>query len=269
MSDRTPTDTKPSRQPRKSAPRRRKPANGNTVTASVGKGEAEGTSGATDATAGAPETGPTPPPTGTATLPTRAETQEEVATPKGKRRLATQSKRQHKGHPAAHEKDPATSAPPRQERPGKPSAASRLTASPEVAAAPAVPRALIAVPLDVRWRDLDAFNHVNNSKYLSYLEEARLQWMLTMPGQGLDDHVAPVVAAAHLNYRRPIEWPNAVIVELFVERLGNTSVSIGHRIVARDDTSVVYCDGNVVLVWIDRGTGAAAPLPVEVRTACR
>ena len=57
------------------------------------------------------------------------------------------------------------------------------------------PRVLIRVPLAVRWRDLDAFNHVNNSKYLSYLEEARLQWMLTMPGQGLDALVARPSAA--------------------------------------------------------------------------
>ena len=131
-----------------------------------------------------------------------------------------------------------------------------------------VPVALIRVPLSVRWRDLDAFNHVNNSKYLSYLEEARLRWMLGVPGQGLDDHVAPVVAAAHLNYRRPIEWPAEVDIELFVERLGNTSVSIGHRIVDAHDESVLYCDGNVVMVWIDRGTGRAAELPVAVREAC-
>ncbi|MBW3551311.1 MAG: ABC transporter permease subunit, partial [Proteobacteria bacterium] len=38
------------------------------------------------------------------------------------------------------------------------------------------PIALIRVPMPVRWRDLDAFNHVNNSKYLSYLEEARLRF---------------------------------------------------------------------------------------------
>lgn len=132
----------------------------------------------------------------------------------------------------------------------------------------AAPVALIRVPLSVRWRDLDAFNHVNNSKYLSYLEEARLRWMLGVPGQGLDDHVAPVVAAAHLNYRRPIEWPAEVDVELFVERLGNTSVSIGHRIVDAKDDTVLYCDGNVVMVWIDRGTGRAAELPVAVREAC-
>lgn len=127
---------------------------------------------------------------------------------------------------------------------------------------------LIRLSMPVRWRDLDGFNHVNNSKYLSYLEEARLQWMLTLPGQGMDEHVAPVVAAAHLNYRRPIEWPNEVAIELFVERLGNTSVSIGHRIVAAGQASVLYCDGNVVLVWIDRGSGLAAPLPQAVREAC-
>lgn len=131
-----------------------------------------------------------------------------------------------------------------------------------------VPVALIRVPLSVRWRDLDAFNHVNNSKYLSYLEEARLRWMLSVPGQGLDDHVAPVVAAANLNYRRPIEWPAEVDIELFVERLGNTSVSIGHRIVDAKDDSVLYCDGNVVMVWIDRETGRAAQLPEAVRASC-
>lgn len=133
---------------------------------------------------------------------------------------------------------------------------------------PAPNPALIRVPLSVRWRDLDAFNHVNNSKFLSYLEEARLRWMVTLPGHGMDDHVAPVVAAAHLNYRRPIEWPNELEVELFVERLGTTSLSIGHRIVGANDSSALYCDGNVVLVWIHRETGQPAALPEPVRAAC-
>lgn len=130
------------------------------------------------------------------------------------------------------------------------------------------PAALIRVPMPVRWRDLDAFNHVNNSKYLSYLEEARLQWMLTVPGMGMDDHVAPVVAAAQLNYRRPITWPSQVEIELFVERLGNTSLTVGHRIVDSTDKAALFCDGHVVMVWIDRDSGAAAALPAAVREAC-
>ena len=141
--------------------------------------------------------------------------------------------------------------------------------SPAPAIAEPVPHVLIEVPMPVRWRDLDAFNHVNNSKYLSYLEEARLHWMLGVPGQGLDDDVAPVVAAAHLNYRRPIEWPKQVSITLFVERLGNTSLTIGHRIVDAEDAETLYCDGHVVMVWIDRQTGQAAPLPPAVREACQ
>lgn len=130
------------------------------------------------------------------------------------------------------------------------------------------PFCLIRVPMQVRWRDLDAFNHVNNSKFLSYLEEARLQWMMTIAGEWIDENVAPVVAAAHLNYRRPIAWPNEVAIELFVQRLGNTSLTIGHRIVHAQDAEVLYADGNVVMVWIDRNRGEAAALPASVRSAC-
>lgn len=148
-------------------------------------------------------------------------------------------------------------------------ATSTAAAADAVAApAPAASTELIRVPLSVRWRDLDAFNHVNNSTYLSYLEEARLRWMMALPGEWLDDQVAPVVAASTLNYRRPIEWPNEVLVELFVERVGNSSVTIGHRIVGTGDGAPLYCDGNVVLVWIDRAGGQAAPLPAVVRAAC-
>ena len=130
------------------------------------------------------------------------------------------------------------------------------------------PDPLFRVPMAGRCRDLHAFNHVNNSKYLSYLEEARLHWMIGVPGKGLDDHVAPVVAAAQLNYRRPIGWPAQVVIELFVERLGNTSLTIGHRIVDATDAGVLYCDGHVVMVWIDRDSGVAAALPDPVREAC-
>ena len=160
-------------------------------------------------------------------------------------------------------------APAKARKPRKTAARKRAEAvTPEPAAAPTAQVELIRVPLSVRWRDLDAFNHVNNSKYLSFLEEARLGWMMGLPGQGLEDEVAPVVAAASLNYRRPIAWPAKVMIELFVERLGNTSVTIGHRILDAGDPAVLYCDGNVVMVWIGRDSGRAAPLPDEVRESC-
>ena len=129
------------------------------------------------------------------------------------------------------------------------------------------PRQLARIPMSVRWRDMDAMGHVNNAKYISYLEEARVRWMLGVPGASMSGTIVPVVAATNVNYRAPIVWPNDIVVELFVERLGTSSVTIGHRIVDQKDEGVLYSDGNVVVVWMDTGTGRSAPLPEAIRAA--
>ncbi|WIG54754.1 MAG: Thioesterase superfamily [Rhodanobacteraceae bacterium] len=148
----------------------------------------------------------------------------------------------------------------------------------ETALSPAIParsteqpppsRTLATIPLHVRWRDLDAFNHVNNSSYLTFLEEARLQWLRTVPGEWFSAHAMPVMAAVELHYRKPIEWPAEIDVLLSCERLGTTSMTIGNRIVDRNDHACVYADGNVVMVWVDPATGASVPLPDAIRNAC-
>ncbi|PZP58248.1 MULTISPECIES: acyl-CoA thioesterase [Pseudoxanthomonas] len=132
-----------------------------------------------------------------------------------------------------------------------------------------IPRKVLArVPISVRWRDMDAYGHVNNAKYISYLEEARVRWLHGVTGgQTMGSGISPVVANTDVNYRRPIVWPNDIVVELFVERLGNSSVTIGHRIVADNDDTVLYSDGHVVVVWIDTATGKSAPIPDAVRQA--
>ena len=117
----------------------------------------------------------------------------------------------------------------------------------------------------LRWSDLDAFNHVNNARDLTFLEQARIEWFETIGEPWVTDESAPVVASATLNFKRPIEYPAEVFVELFTERLGNSSVTIGHRILGSDD--VLHCDGHVVAVWVDRSTGKPTPLPAGVRRA--
>ena len=133
--------------------------------------------------------------------------------------------------------------------------------------APVVSAPLFTASLPVRWRDLDAFNHVNNSNYLTYLEEARLQWLSHVPGPWFDDHAMPVMAAVQLNYRRPIEWPAQLRVELYCERLGNSSMTIGHRILDAEHADRLYGDGHVVMVWMDPASGKPVSLPEAIREA--
>ena len=126
---------------------------------------------------------------------------------------------------------------------------------------------LFVAQLAVRWRDLDAFNHVNNASYLTYLEESRLLWLGQIRGPWFDDAAMPVLAASELNYRLPIAWPATLQVELRCERLGNSSLTLAHRIVDAGDPARLYSDGRVVMVWMNPLTGRSVPLPATVRSA--
>jgi len=177
---------------------------------------------------------------------------------------------------------PAAKPAPRKAR-GKPQGGS-TAAKPEVTLesaasetrAPAAPvepvaplrRLLLSTRLDVRWGDMDAFNHVNNAVFLSYLEEARLRWLQGLSGPWLDDNTAPLLAAAHVDYRRPIEWPCTLAIELYADRVGNSSLTLGHRIIDSRDGDVVFSEGHTVMVWIDRRNGKGSKLPDAVRRAC-
>ncbi|OOG60131.1 thioesterase family protein [Rhodanobacter sp. C03] len=125
---------------------------------------------------------------------------------------------------------------------------------------------LYVASLGVRWRDLDAFNHVNNSNFLTYLEEARLQWLQNVR-DWFSEESMPVLAASELQYRRPIEWPASLHIELRCTRLGNSSMTIAHRIVDADDANRLYSDGHVVMVWMNPATGKPVSLPATIRAA--
>ena len=124
--------------------------------------------------------------------------------------------------------------------------------------------ALFRLAIELRWRDLDAFNHVNNSNFMTYLEEARIRWFESLGEPWLTDAFAPLLAAVQMNYRLPIPYPARVVVELFADRIGTTSVTIGHCIASEDGTAL-YADGHVVMVWVDRASGRPIALPEAVR----
>lgn len=127
------------------------------------------------------------------------------------------------------------------------------------------PPVLIRMPIELRWRDLDAFNHVNNANFMTYLEEARIRWFERAGKAWITTTRIPLLAAVQMNYRLPIPYPAQIAVELTADRVGNTSVTLGHRIVGEDGR--VYADGHCVLVWIDTASGKPVPLPEEIRAA--
>jgi acyl-CoA thioester hydrolase len=129
------------------------------------------------------------------------------------------------------------------------------------------PIPLFITPMDVRWQDLDAYNHVNNANYLVYLQEARIRWLELLPEKWYSEDGAPVMARSELNYRLPIEFPADIQIELFADRMGTSSMTVGHRIVSTDDATKIHCDGSVTMVWVNPKTGRPVPIPQVIRDA--
>ena len=129
-------------------------------------------------------------------------------------------------------------------------------------------KTVFEIAMDVRWGDMDAFNHVNNASYLRYIEEARVAWFRGLVPEGwANGDCAPILAAATVNYRRPIGWPERLRITLHAEKLGTKSLTLGHRIESATPDGMLYADGHTVMVWVDRA-GASMPLPPFIRAAC-
>ncbi|MEY3795027.1 MAG: hypothetical protein RLZZ120_138 [Actinomycetota bacterium] len=102
----------------------------------------------------------------------------------------------------------------------------------------------------VRWDDIDAFGHVNNAKYLTYIQEARFLWspLLEM-----------VVAKAEVDYLVPIYVGGRFYdITLWVEQIGNSSFSLGYEVVG--DNGVVHAKVKTVQVAVSMETKKSRPL---------
>ena len=119
--------------------------------------------------------------------------------------------------------------------------------------------------LQVRFRDIDAFGHVNNAVFFSYVEQARIRYLLDVLQPDVDfDRLPLILARVELDYRSPILFDEEVTVETRLDRVGRTSFGMSHRMTAGPDARLVG-DVHTVLVTYDYATSRPMPVPDDWR----
>ncbi len=92
------------------------------------------------------------------------------------------------------------------------------------------------VEIDVRFADTDAMGHVNNAKYLTYCEMARIRYWTDVTGEpiapGHEGAESLILAEARITYRAPVFHGERVTVETRATRIGSTSFTLEHRLTA-------------------------------------
>jgi acyl-CoA thioester hydrolase len=114
----------------------------------------------------------------------------------------------------------------------------------------------------VRFRDLDALGHVNNAVFLTYIESARVAFLLDLGAATTLEDMSIIVARIEIDFRAPVGFGEEVEIAVHASRFGDKSfdldyeLRVGGRVVAQAKS---------VLVGYDYATGETVTIPNEWR----
>jgi len=119
--------------------------------------------------------------------------------------------------------------------------------------------------ITVRFRDIDAMGHVNNAVFSTYVEQARVEYLADVVGSEVPD-VGAVLADLHIDFERPIEYGESVVVHTRVDELGTASIPVVHEVRADGERAAT---AEALMVAYDSEAGESRPIPEAWREAIR
>jgi acyl-CoA thioester hydrolase len=119
--------------------------------------------------------------------------------------------------------------------------------------------------IPIRWGDMDAMGHVNNTIYFRYMEIVRLEWLFKVGGAPNPQGSGPVIVNAFCNFIRQLEFPGDILARHFVANPGRSSFDTYITLERCDTPGVTYAEGGAKTVWTDFQAQKSTPLPDWMR----
>jgi acyl-CoA thioester hydrolase len=115
--------------------------------------------------------------------------------------------------------------------------------------------------IPIRWGDMDAMNHVNNTTYFRYLETIRIEWMRSIGCQPDPSGEGPVIVNAFCNFYKQLEYPGDVRMKMYVSDPARSTFESWGTMERTDNPGVVYAAGGATTIWVNFPAQKSAPLP--------
>ena len=119
--------------------------------------------------------------------------------------------------------------------------------------------------IPIRWGDMDAMNHVNNTVYFRYLETCRIDWMRSIGCLPEPQGVGPVIVNAFCNFYKQLEYPGDVVVKMYVSDPARTTFETWGTMERPDQPGIIYAAGGATTIWVDYAIQKACDLPQWLR----
>lgn len=119
--------------------------------------------------------------------------------------------------------------------------------------------------IPIRWGDMDAMGHVNNTLYFRYMETVRLEWLYKVGGVRDASGNGPVIVNAFCNFIRQLAYPGDVLARHYVAQPGRTSFATYMTLERTDEPGVVCASGGAKTVWVNYAQQKSVALPGALR----
>ena len=120
--------------------------------------------------------------------------------------------------------------------------------------------------IPIRWGDMDAMGHVNNTTYFRYLETVRIDWLYKVAGPSPDAAgEGPVIVNTFCNFLKQLKYPGDVLAKHYVANPGKSSFEAYVTLERTDEPGVLYATGGAKTVWVNYRQERSVALPVAVR----
>ncbi|CAN5224404.1 thioesterase family protein [soil metagenome] len=123
-----------------------------------------------------------------------------------------------------------------------------------------------ATRMAIRWGDMDAMGHVNNTVYFRYLEQARIEWFTEIGCTPDPEGEGPVIINAHCTFIRQLKYPGEIEVRTYVGAAGRSSFETTQDIRRLDEPEIVCSEGGAKVVWVNFPSEKSVALPENIRS---
>lgn len=126
---------------------------------------------------------------------------------------------------------------------------------------------VLTAVIPIRWGDMDAMGHVNNTVYFRYMEQARVEWIERI-GYPIDSQreEAAVVVNASCTFLLPLTYPGQLECRMYVGKPGRSSLPTYYEL-RKLGAEALYAEGAAKMVWMAPATGKSVPLPERLLQA--
>jgi acyl-CoA thioester hydrolase len=132
-------------------------------------------------------------------------------------------------------------------------------------AVPEQKKLTLEMVMPIRWGDMDAMGHVNNTLYFRYFEVIRLEWLFKIGAPTNPHGDGPVIVNAFCNFVRQLEYPGDLLARHYVANPGRSSFDTFITLERTDRPGVIYAEGGSTTVWTDGQAHKAKAMPDWLR----